>query len=457
MPLQGSLPTVSLLVSDLDNTLWDWFHAWYASFDALLEGLVRELGVGREQLEGEIRTVHQLRGTSEYSWLLYELPSVADFCGDKDPFVIFREVLHKQNSARLHETRLYEGVLETLRAVKSAGVPIVAYTEAQSYWTKWRITKLGLDGIIDALYSSSDHDAPKDISPAEKRFDPAADMSLKRTDHRHVHGGIIKPSPVILQDILSQFDVPLDQVLYIGDSLMKDVAMGQAVGVMDAHAEYGVAIEKPAYDQLRRVSHWTQKDIESERLAAVETTPKPTYVMTKGFYEILQQFNFRAQSGRSQRRGKETTFGGMEKAIDVQQHFNDLSWRIRALWLTALTFVLGTTFLAYGDSKPVTMGFLGDKPPSLVIPALGLFLWAAFRFVDAAWYHRLLVGSVIEGIRLEKVLTLGGTEISLTKAIGDNSPLSTVLGVMHSKHKLNAFYLLGGLPLFVTIAFLLSR
>lgn len=292
MSSQESKPAVSLLITDLDNTLWDWFHAWYASFGALLDGVVRETGVPREQLEEEIREVHQRRGTSEYSWLLYELPSVAAFCKDEDPFVVFREVLHEQNSARLHETRLYDGVLETLQSVNSAGVPIVAYTESQSYWTKWRMTKLGLDGIVDCLYSSPDHDSPKGVSPEEKRFDPAVDMSLKKTDHRHVPGGILKPNPMILQDILSQYDVPLDEVLYVGDSLMKDIAMGQAVGVMDAHAVYGVAHEKPAYDQLRRVSHWTQEDVERERLSAPETTPAPTYVMTKGFDEILQQFTF---------------------------------------------------------------------------------------------------------------------------------------------------------------------
>lgn len=144
-----------------------------------------------------------------------------------------------------------------------------------------------------------------------------------------------------------------------------------------------------------------------------------------------------------------------KKAIDVQQHFNDLSWRIRALWLTALTFTLGATFFAYKDAKIIPMGFLGDKSPALVIPLLGLFLWAAFWFVDAAWYHRLLSGSVTEGVRLEKVLTKAGREVSLTKAIGESSPVATPLGIMHSKHKLNVFYLLGGLPLLVTVTFLL--
>lgn len=292
MSSQESKPKVSLLVTDLDNTLWDWFHAWYASFSAFLDGVVRLTGVPQEQLEEEIRAVHQRRGTSEYSWLLYELPSVKASCGEKDPFVVFRDVLHEQNSARLHESRLYDGVLQTLETVRKAGVPIVAYTESQAYWTKWRMTKLGLDGIIDCLYSSPDHDSPKGVSPEEKRFDPTVDMTLKKTRHRHVHEGILKPNPKVLEDILGEYQVPLHEVLYIGDSLMKDVAMGQAVGVMDAHALYGVASERPAYEQLRRVSHWTQEDVERERLAAPDVTPQPTYVIAKGLDEILEHFTF---------------------------------------------------------------------------------------------------------------------------------------------------------------------
>ena len=39
-----------LLITDLDNTLWDWFAAWYESFSALLDGLVALSGVERTVL-----------------------------------------------------------------------------------------------------------------------------------------------------------------------------------------------------------------------------------------------------------------------------------------------------------------------------------------------------------------------------------------------------------------------
>ncbi|WP_416417556.1 hypothetical protein [Paenarthrobacter aromaticivorans] len=146
-----------------------------------------------------------------------------------------------------------------------------------------------------------------------------------------------------------------------------------------------------------------------------------------------------------------------KKTIEVQQHFNDLSWRIRALWLTALTFTLGATFLAYKDAKRINMGFLGDESPSLIIPILGLFLWVAFWFVDGVWYHRLLVGSVKEGARLEAALTEAGLHIELTGAIGKNSPINFLGKKLHSSDRLNIFYGLGGLPLVLTVVLLVWR
>lgn len=144
--------------------------------------------------------------------------------------------------------------------------------------------------------------------------------------------------------------------------------------------------------------------------------------------------------------------------IEVQQHFNDLSWRIRSLWLTALTFTLGATFLAYKDAKVIDMGILGNESPSLVIPVLGLFLWIAFWFVDFAWYHRLLGGAVAEGRRLEAILTGAGTPLNLTGTIGETSKIPLPFGMsLRSNTRLHLFYVLGGLPLLTTIFALVIR
>jgi len=283
-------PPVKLLVMDLDNTVWDWFQAWHASFTALLDGLSQATGIGRNELEKAIRPVHQARGTSEYSALLWELPILEPFLAGRSPSVALNEVIHAQNSARFHQTELYPGVMTTLEYIRAIGVPIVAYTESLSYWTEWRIKRVGLDGVLDVLYSSPDHDFPTGMKSDSLRTLPDSEYGLRKTKHLHVPRGIIKPNPAILQKIVDEQGVEKEAVIYVGDSRMKDVAMAQAVGVMDVHARYGEAFNRDGYEQLRRVSHWPDADVELE----VSTEqPTPNYVLKSGFADLLDQFEFR--------------------------------------------------------------------------------------------------------------------------------------------------------------------
>jgi len=150
-----------------------------------------------------------------------------------------------------------------------------------------------------------------------------------------------------------------------------------------------------------------------------------------------------------------------EKAVDVQQHFNDIGWRIRALGLTVLTFTFGATGFTYANSDYVRIG-TASVTPAVLVPLVGIFLWISFWFTDAGWYHKLLIGAVKDGIRLERLLTEHGIEAGLGGAIGRESPIwiykrqpkrervaganrqpITLRGVpfkLHSKHKLNLFY-----------------
>lgn len=150
-----------------------------------------------------------------------------------------------------------------------------------------------------------------------------------------------------------------------------------------------------------------------------------------------------------------------EKAVDVQQHFNDISWRIRALGLTVLTFTFGAVGVAYSGAEPIeVLGRLVN--PAFLVPGIGFFLWVAFWFTDAGWYHKLLVGAVKDAMRIEKLLRANGVDASLGTAIGDESPIRFYRrqsaadriahlprvprqfrgaeAKLHSKHKLHLFY-----------------
>lgn len=100
------------------------------------------------------------------------------------------------------------------------------------------------------------------------------------------------------------------------------------------------------------------------------------------------------------------------EVVATQRHFNDLEWRIRGLWVTALTFVLGGFYVATTHDKNVTMTL-----PLWMIPASGVALGLLFWFADAAWYHRFLLGAVSEGERVEGKLKELGVDVGLTGSI----------------------------------------
>ena len=282
-----------LLITDLDNTLWDWFEAWYESFSALLDDLVDLSGVDRAVLEDQIRAVHQLRGTSEYSNLVREIPALIEASAPRNPAEVFDAAIHAQNSRRKEATRLYPGVDEGLRSLKSAGIRIVGYTESGAFWTEWRIRHTGLDGVIDVLYSSPDHDLTAGVDSSDLRTGHYSQdhYGLRGTRHRHVPHGVLKPNVQILGAILAEERCEPADAVYLGDSLMKDIAMAQAAGVLDAHAEYGLVQHRQEYDLLRRVTHWTDQDVAREKaLARPDGDLTPTLVCRDGFADVLPVF-----------------------------------------------------------------------------------------------------------------------------------------------------------------------
>src|SRR5512137_2658175 len=76
MGASPSRPAVTVLVTDMDNTLFDWLGMWRAAFGAMLARLTADSGVPRETLEQEFFALHQRHGTTEYAFAIQELPSL---------------------------------------------------------------------------------------------------------------------------------------------------------------------------------------------------------------------------------------------------------------------------------------------------------------------------------------------------------------------------------------------
>ena len=143
--------------------------------------------------------------------------------------------------------------------------------------------------------------------------------------------------------------------------------------------------------------------------------------------------------------------------VEVQRHFNDIAMRIRSMFITILLALFAA------------IGFLLDKKPSFeisdyniqfatILPLFGIFGAWLFYFIDRYWYHRLLVGSVKHALEIEKKYKSEIPELSLSDAIGKESPYKlrgivrlvanllvshnkySETGKLHSDGKIELFY-----------------
>jgi phosphoglycolate phosphatase len=253
--------TYTTLITDFDNTLYDWFRVWDQSFNAMLNEIKRISGLSDADLLPQIREIHQRHGTSEYSYLIEELPALKAAFPNQDLRVVFDEAIHLHRRARKASLALYPGVLETLTELRSRGVLIVLYTDSLAYYTNFRVRRLELDPLIDFLFSPPDHELPQGaVSHTERQ-----DARLTHARHVYLPPGVRKPDPAALSDIVAEIGRKPSDCVYVGDSLKNDIAMAQDAGVTDVYAVYGSVQQHPGYDMLRKVSHWSEADVQREK------------------------------------------------------------------------------------------------------------------------------------------------------------------------------------------------
>jgi len=444
---------VQLLIVDLDNTLFDWVGMWYCSFSAMLKQLSLDSDISEDILTGEFKAIFQKYDTSEYAFALDEISSLINKHPGERISEIYKKSIHAYNKARKKHLKLYPGVLRSLEMIKQKGTLIIGYTESMEFYTKIRIKKLGLDGILDYVYTRAEHDIPTNISLKQVRYYPNEYYSLRSTIIKHTPKTEKKPNPKILNEIIDEAGVSKENVIYLGDNLVKDVLMAQQALVTDVYAKYGSAHRREEYELLRKVTHWTAEEVEKEKKID-EKVVAPTYTLSKGFKEILSMFEFsrfirrRSIDDKAEWNDIKACIRAWEKTVDVQQHFNEIELKIRSLATTMLIAVFGAVgFVIKEEYKLVVFGHT-TSPAILILVAalLGVFI---FFLMDYLWYHKFLYGAVKHGIYIEERLRDIVPEIGLSKEIKKSSPVNILGFKIKSTTKLFLVYIILSLSIFV--------
>jgi FMN phosphatase YigB (HAD superfamily) len=280
--------SVQLVVTDLDNTLYDWVTFFARSFDAMVKKAAEILATDEAQLLDELRAIHQQVHNSEQPFALLDTPTVVSRypgMNRAERKAAIDEAFYAFDSVRSKTLTLYPGVERGLSAIRGAGAIVVAHTEASVSNALFRLGKLGLFRWIERVYAIEDsglgHPAP-DATDAEHR-------TLVRVLGHHER----KPDIRVLRDICADYSVAPANTLYIGDSLARDIGMAHAAGAASAWAKYGTIYERALWDKLVRVTHWTSDDVaRAQRANELFAHVKPDVTLERGFDELLDHFNF---------------------------------------------------------------------------------------------------------------------------------------------------------------------
>ena len=190
---------VSLVITDLDDTIWDWLGMWYNSFQPYFNNIQKLAGIKPSELKSDFKRLHQKYNTSEVSFAYKELKTLSR----KHKREIGREnskpsIIHQYYKDKKENLRLCEGVKETLYELKAKGVKLIGFTESNSFYTKYRIKTLDLDGIFDKIFTPDDHGLPSSV----KRYYRDEYRESVFTDYNVLPKDTKKPNPKMLLQII---------------------------------------------------------------------------------------------------------------------------------------------------------------------------------------------------------------------------------------------------------------
>src|SRR5262249_42441199 len=144
-----------LLITDFDNTLYDWVSYFAPSFDAMSSALAEITGISKDALLDEFKSVHQRLGTSEQPFAALALSSIRARFEGLDRYELLRTIdpaLHAFNVTRQSTLQLYPGVLDALATLRSRGVRVVGHTEAHEINARYRLHRLKIEEFFERLY-----------------------------------------------------------------------------------------------------------------------------------------------------------------------------------------------------------------------------------------------------------------------------------------------------------------
>jgi FMN phosphatase YigB (HAD superfamily) len=205
------------ILTDLDNTIYNWVDFYAPCFRAMVHVLARKTKIAENEITKQFKHVFSLFGSVEYPFSIQRL----ELCQGRPDSEILELVYLGQlafGQARRRHLRPYPGVLETLAWAKRNNISVVAVSNAPLYLAWKRLFRLKLQGLFDGIAAAEGFPIPTEDVYASKY--KASRSSIAHKLALYLPSDRLKPAPQMYGDVLARIGVRAENTRVVGNPAM---------------------------------------------------------------------------------------------------------------------------------------------------------------------------------------------------------------------------------------------
>jgi FMN phosphatase YigB (HAD superfamily) len=252
-----------IILTDLDNTVYNWVDFFGPSFRAMVHALAKELPFSEDYIIQDFKNLYAKHSSVEYPFAIQEL----EMCKGMPPTKVERLVRYGRaafSMSRKKNLKPYDDVKETLQWATRAGILVVGVTNSPLYQAEMRLRQLNLDPLFTGLAGWDTHEIPKDDYPWLNEIRRKAENGHYKSEIKRkwaLSTEELKPSPMGYLRILDDLHISHKETYVIGDSLHKDVGPAVEIGANGILATYGQEYNPKNFETLLKITHWSKDKI----------------------------------------------------------------------------------------------------------------------------------------------------------------------------------------------------
>jgi FMN phosphatase YigB (HAD superfamily) len=258
--------THTLLITDVDDTLYSWIDYFAPCFRSMVHVLAKETRLSEDEIIEDFRQVYARRKSLEYAYSVRELHMCATMPLDEiDRLTTLAHTVFG-NTRKVH-LKPYKDVKRTLAWAKQSGMDVVAVTNSPIDLAIGRLKNLGLFTFFTGLAAWEGYEVPTYETNSIQLKEAHRRNENKRKNDRLLLWSLpadeLKPSSSAYAKIINDLSVSKEDVCVVGDSLYKDISPAISLGLMAVHLNSHVSSPAKSRNKetLFRITHWSEDKI----------------------------------------------------------------------------------------------------------------------------------------------------------------------------------------------------